>query len=166
MVNKIQSTAHINLALLITLEEVTKYGSDITRKRKSFLWQFVWQLSREENKTRVKTLFLLVTFFRGDNVSLLQVQCFFYFRMPLSPRMHQWSRIQRFPETILFSSKAPAGMSILSPWLAMMITVPCGRTPFVWKLLAEHCSTTCLEGWLQFVFSYLAKTFEDNHSFL
>ena len=32
--------------------------------------------------------------------------------------------ILRFPETILFSSTEPAGMSILSPWLAMMITVP------------------------------------------
>ena len=36
----------------------------------------------------------------------------------------QWSRILRLPDTILFSSTAPAGMSILSPWLAMMITVP------------------------------------------
>jgi len=37
----------------------------------------------------------------------------------------QWSRMRRFPDTILFSRKAPEGMSILSPWLAMMITVPC-----------------------------------------
>ena len=36
----------------------------------------------------------------------------------------QWSMILRLPETILFSRTEPAGMSILSPWLAMMITVP------------------------------------------
>ena len=45
------------------------------------------------------------------------VVCFF-------PRRPQWSRIRRFPETILFSSTAPAGISIRSPWLAMMMTVP------------------------------------------
>lgn len=33
----------------------------------------------------------------------------------------QWSRMRRLPETILFSRQAPSGMSILSPWLAMMI---------------------------------------------
>lgn len=38
----------------------------------------------------------------------------------------QWSRIRRLPDTILFSSRAPAGMSILSPWFAMMMTVPWG----------------------------------------
>ena len=37
----------------------------------------------------------------------------------------QWSRIRRLPDTILFSSWEPAGMSIRSPWLAIMITVPC-----------------------------------------
>lgn len=42
----------------------------------------------------------------------------------LFPSMHQWSRMRRFPETILFSSMAPAGISIRSPWLAMMMTVP------------------------------------------
>ena len=33
--------------------------------------------------------------------------------------------MRRFPDTILFSKVDPAGISILSPWLAMMITVPC-----------------------------------------
>lgn len=37
----------------------------------------------------------------------------------------QCSRMRRLPETILFSKIDPGGMSILSPWLAMMITVPC-----------------------------------------
>lgn len=32
--------------------------------------------------------------------------------------------MRRLPDTILFSSTAPDGISILSPWLAMMITVP------------------------------------------
>lgn len=32
--------------------------------------------------------------------------------------------MRRLPETILFSSMEPAGMSIRSPWLAMMMTVP------------------------------------------
>lgn len=48
----------------------------------------------------------------------------FWFVFVFLPRMPQWSRIRRFPETILFSSIAPAGISIRSPWLAMMMTVP------------------------------------------
>lgn len=39
----------------------------------------------------------------------------------------QWSRILRFPETILFSRMAPDGISMRSPWLAMIITVPWNR---------------------------------------
>lgn len=37
----------------------------------------------------------------------------------------QWSRMRRLPDTILFSNMEPAGMSMRSPWLAMMMTVPC-----------------------------------------
>lgn len=54
---------------------------------------------------------------------------------------HQWSRIRRFPDTILFSNIEPAGMSIRSPWLAMMMTVPCQGRGIIrlyntlWKLL-------------------------------
>jgi len=33
--------------------------------------------------------------------------------------------MRRLPDTILFSRIAPGGMSIRSPWLAMMMTVPC-----------------------------------------
>lgn len=51
-----------------------------------------------------------------------------YFENPVcrrrKRRLSQWSRIRRFPETILFSSIAPAGMSIRSPWFAIMMTVP------------------------------------------
>jgi hypothetical protein len=36
----------------------------------------------------------------------------------------QWSNILRFPDTILFSSVAFDGISILSPWFAIIITVP------------------------------------------
>ena len=32
--------------------------------------------------------------------------------------------MRRFPETILFSRMAPVGMSMRSPWLAIIITVP------------------------------------------
>jgi len=48
--------------------------------------------------------------------------------------------MRRFPDTILFSSMDPAGMSIRSPWLAMMMTVPCEEDEGVkykelWKAL-------------------------------
>ena len=44
--------------------------------------------------------------------------------------LFQWSRILKFPDTILFSKIDPLGMSILSPWLAMIITLPLRDTPF------------------------------------
>ena len=44
--------------------------------------------------------------------------------------LFQCSRILKFPDTILFSKIDPLGMSILSPWLAMIITVPLSDTPF------------------------------------
>ena len=42
----------------------------------------------------------------------------------------QWSRILKFPDTMLFSKIDPLGMSIFSPWFAMIITVPLSDTPF------------------------------------
>lgn len=41
-----------------------------------------------------------------------------------SCRTNQWSIMRKLPDTILFSRRAPDGMSIRSPWLAMIITVP------------------------------------------
>ena len=73
---------------------------------------------------------------------LYQVQC--YFSEIYDNIKHLWqnglladlmllfqcSRILKFPDTILFSKIDPLGMSILSPWLAMIITVPLSDTPF------------------------------------
>lgn len=56
----------------------------------------------------------------------------------------QWSRMRRFPETILFSSIAPAGMSIRSPWLAMIITVPWNTKETWWKKNEKKPHIYCL----------------------
>ena len=45
--------------------------------------------------------------------------------------------ILKLPDTILFSRQDPAGMSILSPWLAMTITVPLRLTWREWLVIAE-----------------------------
>ena len=48
--------------------------------------------------------------------------------------------ILKLPDTILFSRQDPAGMSILSPWLAMTITVPLRLTWREWSVImrARH----------------------------
>ena len=52
--------------------------------------------------------------------------------------------ILKLPDTILFSRQDPAGMSILSPWLAMTITVPLRLTWTEWLVRARHAMTDLL----------------------
>ncbi len=70
----------------------------------------------------------------------------------------QWSRIRRFPDTILFSNIEPAGISIRSPWLAIMMTVPCQNSGII-KTVQQPAKTSVCRIIIFHIF--LALTFRE-----